>query len=387
VGVDAQTLTALVQPGGTWNITPASLPDGTRDVTASVFDPAGNEGNDTQALTIDTTPPAVTIDGGANALTNDATPVITGTAIVPTGATVTVTLADETLTTSVQPGGTWSVTAAALSDGPHRIVMSVADAAGNPAGFTQRLTVDTVAPLVAITGGATATTEDTDPTITGTSDAAPGTTVTVTIAGQSMSTLVQANGTWNTTPNVVGKGTWTVVASDPDPAGNVGSASQTLTIGAPVIPPATTTPPHEPLPTPAPPATPPPGTGGLIDAVTGTTVARSATQKVHGFPLMIQTKVTAPANGPVVATATGTVRIDGVKPSIRLTTASIAIDAGRSATLKLRPKGSNRAVASTFRTIRAATRRHRKVTATITVRLVDAGGRAGTVTRTVKLTR
>ena len=126
----------------------------------------------------------MTIAGGANALTNDATPDISGTADVAPGTTVTVTLADETLTALVQGGGAWSVTAAALSDGPHRVVVSVSDAAGNPASATQTLTVDTVSPVVAIDGGATATTNDATPTITGTSDAAPGTTVTVTIGAR-----------------------------------------------------------------------------------------------------------------------------------------------------------------------------------------------------------
>jgi hypothetical protein len=230
VTVDSQTLTALVQFGGTWNVTPTTLPDGTRTVTASVSDPAGNEGTDSQVLTVDTAAPAVTIAGGENALTNDATPDISGTANVAPGTTVTVTLADETLTGLVQDGGAWSVTAAALSQGPHRVVLSVSDVAGNPASATQTLTVDTVSPFVAITGGATATTNDRTPTITGTSDATPGTTVTVSIAGQTMTTLVQASGTWNATPTFVGEGTWPVVASAPDPAGNAGSASQTLTI-------------------------------------------------------------------------------------------------------------------------------------------------------------
>jgi hypothetical protein len=52
----------------------------------------------------------------------------------------------------------------------------------------------------------------------------------VSVAGQTMTTLLQANGTWNTTPTPLGDGTWAVVASAPDPAGNVGSANQTLTI-------------------------------------------------------------------------------------------------------------------------------------------------------------
>ena len=87
-----------MQSGGTWNVTPAALTDGTRTVTASVTDPAGNEGTDSQELTVDTAAPAVTITGGADALTNDATPDISGTADVAPGTTVTVTLADETLT-------------------------------------------------------------------------------------------------------------------------------------------------------------------------------------------------------------------------------------------------------------------------------------------------
>jgi hypothetical protein len=232
VAVDAQNLTALVQPSGAWNVTATALSDGTRTVTAAVTDPAGNDGTDSRGLTVDTAPPAATITGGASALTSDATPDISGTAGVAAGTTVTVTLADETLSGIVQEDGGWSVTAAALSDGPHRVVMAVSDAAGNAGGFTQTLRVDTVSPFVAITGGATATTNDLSPTIHGTSDAAPGTTVTVSIAGQTMTTLVQADGGWNTTPTSVGEGTWPVDASVPDPAGNVGRARQVLTIVA-----------------------------------------------------------------------------------------------------------------------------------------------------------
>jgi hypothetical protein len=230
VTVASQTLTALVQPAGTWNITPTTLSDGARTVTVSVTDPAGNTSTASQLLTIDTVAPAVTITGGANALTNDATPRISGTADVAPGTTVTVTLADQTLTGLVQVGGTWSATPTALSDGPHRVVMSVSDQAGNLATFTQTLTVDTVSPVVTITGGATATTSDADPTITGTSNAAPGTIITVSIAGQTLTTILQASGAWNTTPTGPGDGTWIVGASAPDPAGNVGSATQTLTV-------------------------------------------------------------------------------------------------------------------------------------------------------------
>ena len=255
VTVDSQELRALVHAGGAWNIRPVALGDGTYTVDATVTDPAGNDGAATQTLTVDSTAPAVSINGGANALTNDATPTVSGTAAVPPGSIVTVTLPDEILTAAVQAGGSWSVVAAALPDGPHRIVMSVADPAGNGASFAQRLTVDTVAPGVTIAGGASSTSSDPDPTITGSSDAAPGTTVTVTIAGQTMTTLLQGNGTWNATPTFVGPGTWPVVASVTDPAGNIGSADQSLTIAAGAAPG-----PNDPTPTdPSPPDPTDPG--------------------------------------------------------------------------------------------------------------------------------
>jgi Ice-binding-like/Bacterial Ig-like domain len=268
VAVSSQTLTALVQSGETWNVTPSALSDGTHTVTASVADPAGNEGTDSQVLTIDTIAPAVTITGGPNALTNDPTPDISGTADVAPGTTVIVILADQTLTGLVGANGAWSVTAATLADGPHRVIMSVSDAAGNLASVTQWLTVDTVPPIATITGGATATTSDLDPTITGTSNAAPGTTVTVSIAGQTMTTLLQTTGTWNATPSPVGAGTWTIVASVPDPAGNVGSATQTLTIATnppstPANPPSSpVSPPPSPARPPVEPHPPPPVTAG-----------------------------------------------------------------------------------------------------------------------------
>ena len=252
-----------------------------------------------------------------------------------------------------------------------------------------------MAPVVAIRGGATATTYDTVPTLLGTSDAAPGTTVTVTIGGQTMTSLVQADGTWNATPNSVGVGAWTVGAAAADPAGNVGSATQSLTIAgdAPSGPGATgqtdtpapsVAPFVMPTSTPAPPgkAKSPTGGGGSIGAAARTTVAGSGSQKVKGTSLSIRTKVHAPAGGRITATARGTVKIKGIKKALKLTTATAKVASGRSATLTLRLKPK-----SAFRRIRTAVRRRAKVTATITVRIVDAAGNARIVKRTVRLTK
>ncbi len=399
--VGSTVVTALVQPTGTWNVTPAALPDSTYTVTASVTDPAGNPGTDSQTLIVDTTPPAVAIDGGASVLTNDATPAISGTAAVAPGTIVTVTLADETLTGTVLTGGSWSVTSAFLSDGTHRVILGVFDAAGNYATFTQTITVDTIAPGVSITGGPTASTTDSGPTITGTSNAAPGTIVTVTIGGQTMTTLLQADGTWNVTPLSLANGTWAVVASANDPAGNLGSAAQMLTTGPDsvgptgetpsTVTPTTVTPtpstvtPVTPV-TPTRPLTPAPDRRGGFNAVATTTVTRDTTQKLAGATISIATRVTAPVGGRIVATASGTVKIAGIARPIRLTTVTTAIRAGRRASLKIIPTGSRRAVKAAFTKLRASVRTGKKVIATITIRIADPAGHTRVVTRTVTLT-
>jgi hypothetical protein len=404
VAVGSLTLTALVQAGGTWNVTPAGLPDDTYSVTASVTDPAGNLGTDSQTLIVDTTAPAATIAGGASALTDDATPVISGTAAVSPGTIVIVTLADETLTGIVQGDGTWTVASSFLSDGRHRVIMSVFDASGNQAIFTQTLTVDTVAPAVSINGGATAATTDPDPTITGTSSAAPGTIVTVTIGGQTMTTLLQADGTWNETATRLGAGTWAVSASALDPAGNVGSAGQTLTIG-PDAAGSTGSPgmPVTPIP-PVPPVTPvTPGTPGTpvaptphltpardrrssVDAVANTRVAASGSLPLMGASLSIGTKVTAAVVGRVVVKASGTVKIAGVTRALMLTSTITALPAGRSATVKLVAAGTRKVARAAFVRLKAAVRTGKTVTATVTIRIVGAAGNTRVVTRTVTLT-
>jgi hypothetical protein len=86
-------------------------------------------------------PPTVTIDGGATATTENPTPTITGTSNAAAATTVTVKIAGQVLTTTMQTNGTWSVTAAALTAGPHDVVAAVRDPAGNAGTATQTLTV------------------------------------------------------------------------------------------------------------------------------------------------------------------------------------------------------------------------------------------------------
>ncbi|MHA7289682.1 ice-binding family protein [Arthrobacter sp. MDT3-24] len=174
--------------------------------------------------------PVVTITGGAAASTNDATPTITGTTDAATSTTVTVTVAGQTLTTTVQPGGTWAITAATLTDGAHTVMASITNLAGFTGAAAQTLTVDTSVPVVTITGGAASATNTATPTIAGTVDAVAGTTVTVSVAGQTLTTPVQSGGTWAVTTATLVNGTHSVLVSVTDMAGNTGTAAQALTV-------------------------------------------------------------------------------------------------------------------------------------------------------------
>ena len=97
-------------------------------------------------------------------------------------------------------------------------------------------------------------------------------------------------------------------------------------------------------------------------------------------------KVTAPAVGRVIATASGSVKIKGAKKAIKLKRVTRTVAAGRSATLKLKPKGTKTASVAAFNRIKRAVRQGKRVTATISIKLVDANGHARTVKRVLKLT-
>lgn len=178
----------------------------------------------------DLTAPVVTIDGGAARATDDATPTISGTTDEPAGGSVVVTVDDQTLTSTIGAGGVWAVGATTLAEGAHDVVASVSDASQNVGTATQVLTVDVTAPVVGINGGPQRSTKDSTPAISGTTDAPAGAPVTVTVAGQTLTTDVVEGGTWLVSAAQLSESAHNVVASVADPAGNTGTASQVLTV-------------------------------------------------------------------------------------------------------------------------------------------------------------
>ena len=189
VTIAGQTLTATPADGA-WSVTSAMLANGTYPVVASVVDGAGNTRSATQQLTIDTAPPVVTIDGGPSVTTNDPTPTISGTSDIAPGSAVTVDVGSQTLTALVQSGGTWNVAPSAWPTAParHRLRHRPCGQRGHrkPAadGRHCRSRGDDHRRGDALTN-------DPTPTISGTAAVAPGTTVTVTLANQTLTGLVQ----------------------------------------------------------------------------------------------------------------------------------------------------------------------------------------------------
>jgi hypothetical protein len=230
VTVDGQTLSAIVQPGGSWNVTAAHIDNGDVNVIVTIVDADGNFGTASQMLTVDSNAPTpISITGGPARSTNDDTPAIVGTTGAADGRIITVTVNGQTLTVAAV-GGAWGVNAAHLNDGTYSVEVSVSSAGGNAGAATQQLTIDTVAPVVVLPGGPNVDTTDPTPTITGMGT--PGSTVTVTVAGQTLTTTIASDGSWSVTTGDLSPGPHAVVVAITDPAGNIGTAVQTITVSS-----------------------------------------------------------------------------------------------------------------------------------------------------------
>ncbi|HGE6067861.1 TPA: Ig-like domain-containing protein, partial [Vibrio cholerae] len=241
-----QTLSAIVQPDGTFSVDVTTpLAEGFYTVTATVTDPVGNTGTATDDGSVDVTAPVITVDAPDN--TNDTTPTITGTTDAPAGSIVTLIVTDtdgneQTLTATVQPDGSYSVDVTTpLAEGSYTVTATVTDPAGNTGTATDDGSVDVIAPVITV--DAPDNTNDTTPTITGTTDAQAGSTVTLVVTDadgneQILTATVQQDGSYSVDVTTrLAEGNYKVDASITDPAGNTGTATDdgSVDVTAPTI--------------------------------------------------------------------------------------------------------------------------------------------------------
>jgi len=184
-----------------------------------------------QTFTIDLTPPLAPIVAAPadGALTNSATPVVSGTA--EPSSTVTI-FVDGAIagTTSADASGRWQFTLPApLADRPHTIRATAVDLAGNvsPESNESSFTIDTIAPAdpAVVTLAEGAVLYASTPTLTGTAE--PSGTVTVLIDGALAGVAtVDASGSWSfTTATALSSGPHTLQTRVADAAGNAGPLS------------------------------------------------------------------------------------------------------------------------------------------------------------------
>ncbi|EMN8531862.1 Ig-like domain-containing protein [Enterobacter hormaechei] len=260
ITLNGKSYTATIQSDGSWTTTvPAAdvgtLADGASyQVSVSAQDSAGNSASATHTISVDTTAPVISVntlsgDDVLNAAEAQQALTVQGSSSAEAGQTVTVTLGGKTYTALVANDGTWTldvpaVDLAALSQGALTVTASVNDKAGNSGQTTHTLTVDTIAPAVTIS-----TVADDDivnnaeqlagQTISGTTTAEQGQTVTVSFNGHSYQATVGANGSWSVF--VPGRdflglsdGDYTITATVSDKAGNPGSATHDVTLNGDV---------------------------------------------------------------------------------------------------------------------------------------------------------
>ncbi len=243
-------LGGLTGPNGTYVLTLAG---------AGVLDEAGNAGSGTPSVTwiMDTTPPippvisAISTDTGlgtTDAVTNDTTLILSGTAEPLSTVALTqvgVGVIGSAVTTA---GGTWSIGAPAgitFSQGTFDFTATATDPATNvsPPSLVFTVTVDTTSPgapstpdldAASDTFGPTGTnndniTSDTTPTFTGTAEALGRVSV---FAGPTLlgTAPVTAVGTWTFTSGMLAPGNYSITATVTDVAGNVSSSSGALTV-------------------------------------------------------------------------------------------------------------------------------------------------------------
>ncbi|HAV1907122.1 TPA: Ig-like domain-containing protein [Enterobacter hormaechei subsp. steigerwaltii] len=256
VTLGGKTYTALVANDGTWTLDVpaadlANLSEGALTVTASVNDKAGNNGQTTHTLTVDTVAPAVTIstvadDDIVNNAEQLAGQTISGTTTAEQGQTVTVSFNGHSYQATVAANGSWSVFVPGrdflgLSDGDYTITATVSDKAGNPGSATHDVTLNGDVPTIAINTFAqddivNAAEHGTPLVISGTTDAPTSQTVTITLNGKTYTATVQNDGTWSYTVGsadvtaLADGGSYVINAQVSNAIGNSASDNHTVTV-------------------------------------------------------------------------------------------------------------------------------------------------------------
>lgn len=225
---DEQVVTVTADGNGNWSYTPADpITDGDHTVEVSVSDAAGNQGTDTVQFAIDSDLPFIVINQPSDeSVINNAQPTISGRA--DPGAEVTLvfnpgTPDEETVTVTADGAGFWTyVPDIPLDEDKHKVRATVTATDGGMSSDEVDFEIDTTVPGVTFESPEDGeTTNDTTPTISGSTE--PGATVVVTIGEMTYTTTADDQGDWSVeVTDELAEGDVLVTAQATDEAGNQG---------------------------------------------------------------------------------------------------------------------------------------------------------------------
>lgn len=259
IDVGGTIYNGTVDANGNWTVSlPAGalngLTNGAHTLNVTVTDPAGNSVTETVDFTAALTPPVATLatpftDAILNLAEAAAGADLTGSTGIAADqvGSVVVTVGNQNYPATVNANGTWTLNVGsevlqALPQTTQNISVVVTDINGNTSTVGGSFQVDLTPPTItvgALTGDGTLTYLEslTTQTLSGTTDAPAGQTVTVTIGSATLTGVVQANGTWsvNLTPSAMAQlgangETGTITVSVNDVAGNPGTATTNVVL-------------------------------------------------------------------------------------------------------------------------------------------------------------
>uniref|UniRef100_UPI001F4D4223 Ig-like domain-containing protein n=1 Tax=Rosenbergiella nectarea TaxID=988801 RepID=UPI001F4D4223 len=303
---DGNTIAStMVDSKGSWTVNLPTQTDGAHSWSVTQIDGTNTTSAGSIDVTIATAKAQLVIntiagDNQLNADEHQADVTISGLSQqLPEGTQVTVSINGKNYTASVDPSGQWSVVmpgedAKALAEGSWTVTVTATDSTGNHITQTQQITVDTQAPTLTLDTVAgdqvvNATEHQAALILSGASNAASGTSVTVTFGAQTYQATVDDQGKWQVTvPAETVKsltdGDYSYTASITDQAGNTATASSHFVVDttAPII---------------------------TIDAFAGDDVVNSDEQQVAQ---LLTGKVAGAAAGDIVKVSIGGTDLQGV---------------------------------------------------------------------------
>ncbi|YCH29388.1 Ig-like domain-containing protein [Erwinia sp. D4-22] len=256
VTLDGNDYSGTVDANGNWSVTlPAealgALPAGESPLLVTVSDAAGNTSTVDSSVTVNTTPPTLTInavagDNRINAIEAAAPVTVSGSSTAGEGQTVTVALNGQRWTTQTDANGDWTLdlpagALAGINNGNYPLSVTVSDAAGNPVTSTSTLTIQNTQLAPTITtpfsdGYLNSSEAEIDQTLSGTSGATgTGQSVIVTLDGVEYPATVDNDGNWTLTLDAAtlqdfASGTLPIVVTATDAAGNVGTVENAVSV-------------------------------------------------------------------------------------------------------------------------------------------------------------